>query len=554
MKSYQKISIFSLILLFTFSVGFITSPLDDYFEISKNLDIFGKLYSELNANYVDETNPTDLMRTGIDAMLKQLDPYTNYISAGEIEDYRVLSTGQYSSVGVELEKRGDMLLFHELYKEGPAAKAGLRAGDELIRIDDEDVQNASVKEAKNLLLGEKGATVRLTVRRDGSEAPLVIEVVRGQLENADKNVPYFGMINEKIGYIQLTGFDHDAGEEVATAAKSLQEENPDLSGLILDLRGNPGGLLTEAVNVSNVFVPKDEKIVEMRGRTPESKNTFRTRRAPVDTKIPVAVLVNSMSASASEIVSGSIQDLDRGVVVGQRSYGKGLVQNVRPLSYNTQMKITIAKYYTPSGRCIQAIDYSNRNPDGSVGRIPADLITPFKTRNGRTVYDGGGVAPDIEVPKPEYQAVTEGLISQGLIFDFATHYTSLNESIEAPRKFVISEALYNDFVAFVKARGFGFETGTEKQMEQLSETMEKEQYSDALNQQYTQLMQKLEEQKGKDLIKHRAEITALLKKEIIGRYYFEEGVLEASFDDDPNILEAISVLNDTERYTRILQP
>lgn len=554
MKSYQKISIFSLILLFTFSVGFITSPLDDYFEISKNLDIFGKLYSELNANYVDETNPTDLMRTGIDAMLKQLDPYTNYISAGEIEDYRVLSTGQYSSVGVELEKRGDMLLFHELYKEGPAAKAGLRAGDELIRIDDEDVQNASVKEAKNLLLGEKGATVRLTVRRDGSEAPLVIEVVRGQLENADKNVPYFGMINEKIGYIQLTGFDHNAGEEVATAAQSLQEKNPNLSGFILDLRGNPGGLLTEAVHVSNVFVPKDEKIVEMRGRSPESKNTFRTRRAPVDTKIPVAVLVNSMSASASEIVSGSIQDLDRGVILGQRSYGKGLVQNVRPLSYNTQMKITIAKYYTPSGRCIQAIDYSNRNPDGSVGRIPTDLITPFKTRNGRTVYDGGGVAPDIEVPKPEYQAVTEGLISQGLIFDFATHYTSLNESIEAPRKFVISEALYNDFVAFVKARGFGFETGTEKQMEQLSETMEKEQYSDALSQQYTQLMQKLEEQKGKDLIKHREEISALLKKEIIGRYYFEEGVLEASFDDDPNILEAISVLNDTERYTRILQP
>ena len=554
MKSYKKISLFSLVLLFSFTVGFITSPLDDYFEISKNLDIFGKLYSELNANYVDETNPTELMRTGIDAMLKQLDPYTNYISAGEIEDYRVLSTGQYSNIGAELEKRGDLLLFKELAKEGPAAKAGLRAGDQLIRIDAEDVQKYDLRQVKNLLLGEKGAKVRVTVLRDGAEAPLLIEVVRDQLENADKNVPYFGMIDERIGYIQLTGFDHDAGTEVAAAAKSLQEKNPGLSGFILDLRGNPGGLLTEAVNVSNVFVPQGEKIVEMRGRSADSKNTFSTRRSPVDTKIPVAVLINSMSASASEIVSGSIQDLDRGIVVGQRSYGKGLVQNVRPLSYNTQLKITIAKYYTPSGRCIQAIDYSHRNPDGSVGRIPSDLITAFKTRNGRTVYDGGGVAPDIEVPKPEYQAATYAVIGQGLIFDFATHFTSLNESIAAPRSFQIDDALYSDFVAFVRKRGFGFETETEKEMAQLAGVMEKEHYRDALKQQYSQLMQKLEEQKGKDLTTHRQEISALLKKEIIGRYYFDQGVLEASFDDDPNILEAIGVLNDPARYSRILKP
>lgn len=552
MKSAKKVTLFSLILLFTFSVGFVTRPLDDYFEISKNLDIFGKLYAELNANYVDETNPTDLMRTGIDAMLKKLDPYTNFISAGEIEDYRVLSTGQYSSIGAKIGKRQDRTLLLELYQNGPAAKAGLRVGDQLIRIDEEEIQQSPLSEVENLLRGENGANVKVTVLRDGSEAPLVIEVKRDELENAGKDVPYFRMVNEEIGYIQLVGFNQTAGKEVADAAKKLKEENPDLSGYILDLRGNPGGLLTEAVNVSNVFIPKDEKIVEMRGRTPDSKNTFRTRTKPIDIELPVAVLINSMSASASEIVSGSIQDLDRGVVVGQRSYGKGLVQNVRPLSYNTQLKITIAKYYTPSGRCIQAIDYSSRNDDGSVGRIADSLKNAFKTRNGRTVYDGGGVEPDILVAKPDYQAVTQALIDQGVLFDFVTQYAASHDSLEGPRSFIVDDALYNEFVTYVKSRDFGFETGTEKQMEALEAVMANEQYKDDLSKQYGELVAQLEAQKGQDVVKHRKEIATLIKKELVGRYYFEEGILEASFDDDPDIIAALEILGDSERYNKVL--
>lgn len=552
MKSAKKITLFSLILLFIFSVGFVTRPLDDYFEISKNLDIFGKLYAELNANYVDETNPTDLMRTGIDAMLKKLDPYTNFISAGEIEDYRVLSTGQYSSIGAKIGKRQDRTLLLELYQNGPAAKAGLRVGDQLIRIDEEEIQQSPLSEVENLLRGENGANVKVTVLRDGSEAPLVIEVKRDELENAGKDVPYFRMVNDEIGYIQLVGFNQTAGKEVADAAKKLKEENPALSGYILDLRGNPGGLLTEAVNVSNVFIPKDEKIVEMRGRTPDSKNTFRTRTKPIDTELPVAVLINSMSASASEIVSGSIQDLDRGVVVGQRSYGKGLVQNVRPLSYNTQLKITIAKYYTPSGRCIQAIDYSSRNDDGSVGRIADSLKNAFKTRNGRTVYDGGGVEPDILVAKPDYQAVTQALIDQGVLFDFVTQYAASHDTLEAPRSFIVDDALYTEFVSYVNSRDFGFETGTEKQLEALEKVMANEQYKDDLSKQYGELVAQLEAQKEQDVVKHRKEIATLIKKELVGRYYFEEGILEASFDDDPDIIAALEILEDSERYNKVL--
>lgn len=552
MKFAKKISLFSLILLFTFSVGFVTRPLDDYFEISKNLDIFGKLYAELNANYVDETNPTDLMRTGIDAMLKKLDPYTNFISAGEIEDYRVLSTGQYSSIGAKIGKRQDRTLLLELYQNGPAAQAGLRVGDQLIRIDEEEIQQSPLSEVENLLRGENGANVKVTVLRDGSEAPLVIEVKRDELENAGKDVPYFRMVNEEIGYIQLVGFNQTAGKEVADAAKQLKEENPSLSGYILDLRGNPGGLLTEAVNVSNVFIPKDEKIVEMRGRTPDSKNTFRTRTKPIDTELPVAVLINSMSASASEIVSGSIQDLDRGVVVGQRSYGKGLVQNVRPLSYNTQLKITIAKYYTPSGRCIQAIDYSSRNNDGSVGRIADSLKNAFKTRNGRTVYDGGGVEPDIPVAKPDYQAVTQALVDQGILFDFVTQYASSHDTLTSPRSFEVDDALYDEFVTYVKSRDFGFETGTEKQLEALEAVMATEQYKDDLSKQYGELVAQLEAQKGQDVVKHRKEIATLIKKELVGRYFFEEGILEASFDDDPDIIAALEILADSDRYDKVL--
>ena len=553
MHKKKKLLTWALVISMIFGVGFVTDIKDNYFEISKNLDIFGKLYREINSLYVDDTDPSELMRVGIDAMLNSLDPYTNYISEEEVDEYRFMSTGQYGGIGALVGKREEQFVVLEPYENYPAQVAGLRAGDVLKSIDGQDINGTDmeVSDVRGLLRGEKGKPVVLEVIREGETQPLRMEMTRDRIKV--DNVPFYGMVNDKVGYISLTGFTQDAGKEVQEASLALVKQNPGLQGIILDLRNNPGGRLDEAVNVANVFLPQNEVIVETRGRLEESFQVHRTRRVPVDTEIPLAVLVNGGSASASEIVAGSIQDLDRGVVVGQQSFGKGLVQKIRPLSFNTQLKVTTAKYYTPSGRCIQAIRYTHKQANGGRVRIPDSLRNEFKTKNGRTVYDGGGIQPDFSVSQNQFQTVTQELADQGLIFDFATRFFSQNQSIVAAQEFQIDESTYQEFKAFVREKGFDFETDADRQLEFLAKVVNEEAYESYLSEDLQALDRKLESLKDKDLDHHKAEIKRLLRQEIISRYYFRKGTIEASFADDEDILKAVKVLSDQELYETTLQ-
>ncbi|WNJ20790.1 S41 family peptidase [Pontibacter sp. G13] len=545
----------ALVGLLFFSVGFVTNIAGDFFEISKNMEIYGNVYSELNKVYVDETNPTELMRTGIDAMLTSLDPYTNYYSESQIEYSKLLSSGQYSGIGAEIRKTDEGYQISELFGGGPADLAGLKVGDMLIKIDSEslDPESLDQDQVMSLLLGEKGSQVAITVTRGSEAIEQTIDVKRGGTEGRQENVPFFKRVDERIGYILLSGFTQDAGKEVAEALQEMKKEAGGLNGVILDLRGNPGGRVDEAVNVVNVFVPANERIVEMRGRTKESQQTFPTRFPAIDPEIPLAVIVNSKSASASEIVSGAIQDLDRGVIVGRRSFGKGLVQNVRPLSYNTQMKITIARYFIPSGRCIQAIDYFHRKEDGTAGRVPDSLFQEYKTRNGRPVFDGGGIYPDVIVEKPALHPATQALVSQNMIFDFATQYSLSHDSIAGPRDFELSDADYDSFVAFAQGKDFAFQTATESQLDVFAKSLEKESYQEALADELAALRDKLNRQKSQDLVERRVEISDLIRKEIVNRYFYKQGVLESGFTFDADIQAALKVLNDPAKYQTTLQ-
>ncbi len=545
----------ALAVVITFiGVGFVERPDagDDYFEISKNLDIFGKLYREVHANYVDDIEPTDFMRTGMDAMLKSLDPYTNYISAAEIEDYRFMSTGQYGGVGAMIGKRDNKVVVSEPYEDSPASKAGLRAGDVIVQIDNEKITDENVKslDVRNLVRGQPKTKVMITYERDGQDGPKTVEVIRDDIKI--KNVPYWGMVNDEVGYISLTGFTSGASKEVKAALDDLKEKNPGMKSVMLDLRSNPGGLLFEAIDISNLFVHKDSPIVETRGKMEGSLRSYGARNLAVDPDIPLAVLINRRSASASEIVSGVMQDLDRGVIVGQRSFGKGLVQTTRPLSFNSQIKITTAKYYTPSGRCIQAIDYSNRNEDGSVGKMPDSLQKAFKTRNGRTVYDGGGVKPDIEVEIPDYHTVTTELMRQSMVFDFASRFRSTHETIPPAREFQITDEIYNEFLAYCKERDFTFDTKTEREFEKFKQMVEEESYHDEVEVDMKSMEAKIVKEKKADLVTWKKEISKFLREEIVMRYYFRKGKLEASFTTDPEILEAAKVLDDAARMNTIL--
>lgn len=538
-------------------VGFITTDDDDLFEISKNMEIFRDLYVAINESYVDETNPTELMRTGIESMLGSLDPYTNYFSESQIEYAKLLNSGQYSGIGAEVGLKEGEVVIIELFGGGPAAAAEMHVGDVLQKIDNIDLQQEglSLDEVRSLLLGEKGSEIKLTFQRGAMPTPITVTLERGGGEEDGEDVPYYGMINDKIGYILLTAFRGTAAFEVQSAAETLKAENPELSGLVLDLRGNPGGRLDQAVDICNLFIRQGEKIVEMRGRTLDSRNVFYTRMPPWDMEIPIAVVVNDRSASASEIVSGAIQDLDRGVIVGQLSFGKGLVQRVKPLtrSPETQMKITIAKYYTPSGRCIQALDYSNRAPDGTVSRVADSLVQAFETRNGRTVYDGGGVDPDIKVDAPEEAPVLLALESQNLIFNFASEFANQRSSIAPARSFAVTDSIYDAFTAYVEAQDFDFNTATEQQLEAMEEVLAQQDHAKELTPQLEALRDQLRAQKDQDLYRYRPIIEESLREEIIRRFYFQEGVIESSFDRDPELKAAVEVLQEPDRYQAILE-
>jgi carboxyl-terminal processing protease len=548
MKKSKKIIFVSLIILSVFSMLAFTKPGDKYFEIAKNLDIFATLFKEVNTYYVDEISPNTIMKKGIDAMLESLDPYTNYIPEDEIEDFRTMTTGQYGGIGAVIGKRNDKSIILMPYEGFPAHKAGLMVGDEIVSVDGIVVDKKNTSDISKLLKGQSNTQVTVTIKRYGLEKPFEVKLTREKIKI--DNVPYYGMINEKVGYMRLSDFTSNASKEVKKALNELKDKGA--KNIILDLRDNPGGLLSEAINISNLFIAKDKEIVSTKGKISEWNKTYTALNAAADTDIPLVVLTSSRSASASEIVSGVMQDYDRGILVGQRTYGKGLVQATRPLSYNSQLKITTAKYYTPSGRCIQAIDYSNRNEDGSVGTIPDSLRKAFRTKNGRLVYDGAGVTPDIEVEKKTLAPITTSLLNKGHLFDYATVYAAANKKIKPAKEFKVTEEEYQEFVKWLSGKEYDYTTKVETTLEDLINNSKKEKYYDAIKGQIETLKTQISHNKEKDLQTFKAEIKELLEEEIVSRYYLQKGVVEATFDNDEDIQAALKIFNDQPGFSKIL--
>ncbi len=525
-----------------------TGPGDRYFEIQKNLDIFITLYKEVNTYYVDDINPNDLIKTGINSMLATLDPYTNYIPEDNIEDYRTMTTNQYGGIGALIGRRNKKNMVLMPYKGFPAYKSGLEIGDEITKINGIDISEKDTGEISKLLKGQANTDVLLTVKRYGSKKAFDVSLKREKI--TINNVPYFGMVTADIGYLKLQDFTTEAGKEVKEAVIKLKEEGA--KKIILDLRDNPGGLLGEAVNVSNVFVEKGSLIVNTKGKVTDWNKAYKALNNPTDAEIPLVVLTSSRSASASEIVAGVIQDYDRGVLVGEKSYGKGLVQTTRRLSYNSQLKVTTAKYYIPSGRCIQAIDYSHRNEDGSVGKIPDSLKVAFKTQKGRTVYDGGGVTPDLPVEREYLAPISISLINNSLLFEYANKYKFEHEKIKPANEFGLSNTEYTEFVSWLKTKEYDYTTKVESTIEALKEVSKEEKYFSEIESQISALHNKVKHNKASDLMKFKSQIKSMLEEEIASRYYLQEGMIETSFDEDLDIQESIRILNNTEEYNKIL--
>ncbi|PLK45240.1 S41 family peptidase [Emticicia sp. TH156] len=547
MKRLRKLSVVIILLL---AIPFVAFKMDDrYFEIAKNLDIFATMFKELNAYYVDEINPNKAMRVSIESMLKQLDPYTNFYPEDDIEDYMTLATGKYNGIGATVSHQNNKHLVVMIYEGSPADKAGMKIGDEILKIDGVDVVTRKDVDMGRLMKGQTGTTVKIQIKRYGQNAPVDLTVGRDIVKTL--NVPHSGMVSDEVGYIQLTDFTATAAKEVKAAFTDLKAQG--MKKLIFDLRGNPGGLLNMSVEICNIFLPKDQLIVETRGKVAEWNKKFNSMENPMDTEIPVVVLINSSSASASEIVSGTLQDYDRAVILGQRSFGKGLVQTTRDLTYNTKMKITTAKYYIPSGRCIQALDYSHRNPDGSVGRVPDSLKTAFKTKNGRTVYDGGGVDPDIKTEVPQMASITTNLLMKNMIFDYATKYYFEHVAAKPQEKFSLKDAEYLDFTNWLKSRNFTYATSMEKSLDNLEASARKENSLDAVQESLKLLREKINQTKQQDLIKYKADIKEQLEAEILSRYYYQKAMKFVSFDKDKEVQEAMKLFKDMPRYQSILK-
>lgn len=527
---------------------------DNYFEISKNLDVFSALYKEVNTYYVDDVEPSKLMRTCIDGMLKTLDPFTNYFSGSQIENAKMHQGGKFGGIGVEIEVMNNYPVIISVEQNQPADKSGIHAGDVIKSIDGESTLNRKKDEVEKFLVGQPKSPVSVEVERKVSlteSKSFYFTVTREEIQ--ETSVPFYGMITPEVGCIKLKIFNEGAGKDVKAAFDSLKKANPNMKGVILDLRSNPGGLLNEAVNIVNVFEEKDKLVVTTKGKVDEWNNTFKTLNDPSDTKIPVVVITNSMSASASEIVSGTMQDYDRGVVIGQRTYGKGLVQVTKPLSYNTMLKVTTAKYYIPTGRCIQALLYAEKNADGSVKRIPDSLKVAFKTINSaRTVYDGGGVDPDVKLAKPEHSKIAETLYTKNYIFDFASAYRLAHDTIADAAKFKLTEKDFNDFVAYVKTKDCTYKTESEEKLDALKEAASEEKYFDAVKTQYEAIKQKLNHDKEQDLIKNKDEIITVLENEIAGRYYYAYGKVKKSYQNDAEVAKAIELITNPQQYSEIL--
>lgn len=529
-------------------------PTDKYFEISKNLEIFSNVFKELNQYYVDPIQPGKMVKTGVDAMLNDLDPYTNLITEADAEDYQLQTTGKYSGIGVSTKVVKGEFVIAELFENGPVAKAGIKAGDIIVAIDGQHIKGKDDEDLALLMRGAPGTMLKMTTRNPLTKKEETKTITREEIQIS--SVPYANLIGPKndIAYVFLTQFTPNCSRDVRNALDSLKAATPDLKGVILDLRGNPGGLLDEAVKIVNLFNDKGQLVVSTRGKNADWQKEFKTTGTPWNLNIPLAVLVNHGSASASEIVSGTTQDLDRGVIIGTRSYGKGLVQNVRPLGYNTRLKITTAKYYTPSGRCIQALDYSHRNEDGSVSIVPDSLKKPFRTKGGRTVYDGGGIEPDIKMEDITLSPISLSLLRNNYIFDYVTEYYYKHPSIAPAAIFSITDNDFEDFEKWLENKDYGFKTEGEILMDSLKAVAVKNKTFDNAKNEYNALAAKLYHDKKQDLLSSKKEITFLLSNEIVSRYYFQKGRAVNRLKYEDNVLQkALDILADSNGYNDLLK-
>ena len=522
---------------------------DKRFQISKGLDIFATLFRDVNLFYVDDVQPEKMVQDGIDAMLKKLDPYTVYYPETKLDEFKMMTTGEYAGIGSVIGMKDDYVVIREPYKGSPSYKAGLLPGDLILAVDGENMKGKNVEYVSSRLKGQPGKEVVLKLQRVGEEKPLEKRVLREVVQVP--SVPYYGMLNNEIGYIYFTGFTDKAADDVRSAIMDLK--NRGAQSLVLDLRGNGGGLLDQAVEMANFFLPKGSLIVSTKGKMKQWDKEYRTTRNPLLPDMKLAVLIDRASASASEILSGSLQDYDRAVVIGERSFGKGLVQTTRDLVYNTKLKVTTAKYYIPSGRCIQAVDYSHRNPDGSVGTIPDSLMKPFKTKAGRTVYDGGGITPDVKIEPEKYAKVTQELVLQDMIFDFVNEYAATHPTIATPSEFVLSDELFNEFKEYLKKREFEYETASQLVLERLVKATQDEKYYDQVSSQVEQLKKSLGHSIDRDLDVFKKEISDILSDQLMERYYMQEGVIEYHIRNDKDIAKALEVLSNNEEYQKILK-
>ena len=546
----NKSSLKRKILLCSLAISlFSLSFVDDLFQVSKNLDIFASVYKNLSINYVDNVNSSEMMKTGIDAMLEDLDPYTEYIPESDIEDYKLkyVST-QYGGIGATISNRDGKVIVAEPYEGFPAQKADVRAGDEILEINGVSLKGKANEQVSSMLKGSKGTPVKLLILRSANAKQTEVNLQREEIRQ--DNVPYYGMLEGSIGYIKLDKFLENSGQEVKNALVDLKKNN--LKGLVLDLRYNGGGILQEAVKIVNLFVEKGVTVVIQKGRNREKSITYNTFNNPEEPTLPLVVLVNNRAASASEIVAGSLQDLDRAVVIGQRSFGKGLVQQTFNLPYNSLVKVTVAKYYTPSGRCIQALDYTHRDSEGSVVKVADSLITEYKTKAGRSVYDGSGIFPDVFVKPVKYNPITQTLASKFHIFDYATLYRNEHASIPDAKTFKLTEAEYAKFVAYLSNRDISYNTRTERILNDLREEAEKESKMAEIKAEYDALRSKVSYSKKNDLVQFKDEIRKVLEAEIVSRYFFERGRLEQGFKYDADINESLKVISNKAVLASIL--
>lgn len=545
----KKVKRYSLVLVFAMigftGISFVTDNHGKYFEIAKNIEIFTNLYKEINTYYVDEVEPAKLMRTGVDAMLESLDPYTNYISESEIEGFKYMIDGKYGGIGADTKEVDGKITITFSHEGLPADEGGLKVGDHILSVDGKSTEGKSSDDVKDILRGSPGSVVEVIVKRPGVAKEIKASLTREEVKVP--NVPYFGMVSNDVGYATLTTFTQDAGKNVANAVKELKKENPGIKGIILDLRGNGGGLLREAINVCNVFIPKGQEVVVTRSRVKDWDRSFRTLNAPVDEEIKLVVLIDNNSASASEIVSGVIQDLDRGVLMGQQSYGKGLVQNTKDVGYNSKVKLTTAKYYIPSGRCIQAVSYK----DGEPVDVPTSERNVFKTNNGRKVYDGGGVKPDVVLKDPNLSNVLKGLNKEHLIFKYATDYSLKKETLAKPEEYKFND--FSGFMNFVAKESFSFDTDTERMLNDLKEKANEDGYYDIVQGDIKAIKDKILQSKKNDLKKYQNEITQHIEREIVGRYHYQKGQIAISLKNDTEIKEAVKMINDAAKYEGLLK-